>query len=1014
MDEPYSFEPENTVLVVGGGMAGIQTAMDLADAGRQVLIVDQSPAIGGLMTRLDRTFPTNNCDLCTLSPNLSEGNRKDRIHLLEMSQVEEVSGDPGDFQVTIRTAPRHIDLERCTACGECREKYPDAVRFTPGLDHRAPTCMRYPQATPHAYSIDMGKCEDVEGLVASCPAEAILPEEQEREQTVRCGAVVLATGGEVNQPFTEPFLGYGVWPDVVTGLEYERILSATGPSQGRLERPSDGKPPARIAWIQCVGSRGLRQDEVSYCSSICCMSSIKEAVVTKERFGDSIEATIFYMDMRTSGKDFEMYYQRAREELGVRFVRCRTDCVLRDAATGQFNVRYFTPDGNEGQVEPYDMVVLATGFRVTDEVRALTDRLGVDVNQHGFVKTTSFKPLGTSRPGIFAAGVCQGPNDIPATLVQASGAAAEAARHLAPPPAEDTDLERFPPERSVEDEPPKVGVFVCDCGTEIGGVVDVPKLVGELGALGSVAHAEGIGYGCSRASMERIQAAITEHGLNRVVIGGCSPRTHEKKFQDTLRMAGLNPFVLDIANLRDQTSWVHFSTPERAYDKAGDLLRMSIAAVRKKRPLPHETVQVNRAVLVLGGGVAGMTAATQLADAGFKVHLVERERQLGGHAAKLFRSLAGEDIQAFVKELVQRTQDHPNVEVITEALVVDHSGVPGKLTTGMQVGRQTTSYRQIHHGITVLATGALANRPKEYGLGEHPGVLTQRELDEVLELTPEQVKDWKTVVMIQCVGSRVPENPNCSRICCQSAVKNALRLLDQDPDRRIVVLYRDMRTLGTDEDAYLEARRRGVLFAPYDLDHKPQVEFGEDGTTVTFRDAILQDEIRGKVDGLVLSTGFLADDEATEKLAAIFHLPRTHDGYFLEDHVKLRPVDLSMPGFFVAGTAHGPKSIPESVAQAQAVAARAQALLARQEIVLDATVARVDANRCAACLVCVRACPYGVPFINADGHSEIDPALCHGCGVCAAECPAKAIQLTQFEDEQISAKLQALLTREIA
>ncbi len=646
-------------------------------------------------------------------------------------------------------------------------------------------------------------------------------------------------------------------------------------------------------------------------------------------------------------------------------------------------------------------------------MRALTGRLGVDVNAHGFVKTTSFAPLATSKPGIYAAGVCQSPKDIPGTLVQASGAAAAAARHLAPPPAEDVDPDRFPPERSVTDEPPKVGVFVCDCGSEIGGVVDVDKLVGEIGQIPQVAHAEGVGYGCSRASMERIQAAVSEHGLNRVVIGGCSPRTHEKKFQDTLRMAGLNPFLLDIANLRDQTSWVHFSTPDKAYQKAGDLLRMSIASARKKRPLPHETVRVNRDVLVLGGGVAGMTAATELGDAGFKVTLVERERQLGGHAAKVHRTLAGEDVQAFVKALVKRTEDHPNVEVVREALVVDHSGVPGKFTTGLQVGRQMY-YRQIHHGITVLATGALANRPAEYGLGEHPSVLTQRDLDEVLALTPEKVKDWKTVVMIQCVGSRTPENPNCSRICCQSAVKNALRLLDQDPDRRIIVLYRDMRTLGMDEDAYLEARRRGVLFAPYDLDHKPQVRIEDDALSVTFRDPILQEELQGRVDGLVLSTGFLADDEATEELAAIFHLPRTQDGYFLEDHVKLRPVDLSVPGFFVAGTAHAPKSIPESVAQAQAVVARAQALLAQQEIALEATVARVDANKCAACLVCVRACPYGVPFINADGHSEIDPALCHGCGVCAAECPAKAIQLTQFEDEQIEAKLRALLAREIA
>ncbi len=1013
MEDTLPHDPENTVLVVGGGLGGIRTALDLAEAGRHVLIAEQSPSIGGLMTQLDRTFPTNNCDLCTLSPHLSEGGRQQRIELLEMTEVELLEGEPGKFQVTLSTRPRYIDLDKCTACGDCLEKHPECVRFTPGLDHRAPTCMRYPQATPHAYSIDLERCKDVDDLVATCPANAIVVDAQPRQRTVRCGAVVLATGAEVYRPYEDQFLGYREWPDVVTSLDYERILSATGPTQGRLERPSDGKVPEKIAWLQCVGSRGLGPDEVSYCSGACCMFALKEAMVTKERFADSIETTIFYMDMRTAGKDYERYYRRAQDEYGVRFVRCRTNAVIRDAETNQFQVRYFHPDGEQAFVESFDMVVLSTGFRITDDVRRMAERLGVTLDDHGFVQSPAFAPLSTSRPGVYACGVAQGPKDIPETMVEASGAACLAAAHLSATPDRDHDPEQFPPEREVSGQEPQVGVFVCDCGTDIGGVIDVPALVEHAKTLPGVKHAEAVGYGCSRESLEHIRQAIEREGLNRVVVGGCSPRTHEKKFQDTLRMAGLNPFLLDIANLRDQDTWVHHHHPEQAFQKAKDLLQMSLGGAREARPLTQDTVSMHQDILVVGGGVAGMTAALELADRGFQVHLVERNPALGGHALVLHRTLEGDDIQAFVRDLVERTHAHDNIEVLLGALVVDHAGVPGRFTTGLQIGRQMY-YRQIQHGVTILATGALANRPPEYGLDELDPVMTQRDLDEVLELRPEQTDDWQSVVMIQCVGSRDENQPNCSRICCQSAVKNALRLLDRKPETKVFVLYRDIRTLGTDEDYYMEARRRGAIFVPFDPEHKPRVENGDERPTVTFLDPILQDELRLKVDQVVLSTGMRADDETTEDLASIFHLPRTEDGYFLEDHVKLRPVDLPVPGFFVAGTAHGPKSIAESVAQAEATAARAQAMLAREVIQLDSRVARVQAERCAACLICVRSCPYAVPVINPDGHSEIDPALCHGCGVCAAECPARAIELMQFEDGQVVAKLSALLESEIA
>ncbi len=1012
MTHPETSKTPGKVLVVGGGMGGIRTALDLAESGRDVVLIDRSASIGGLMTQLDRTFPTNNCDLCTLSPHLSEAGRALHIDLRTLTEVTAVSGGAGSFQVTLTTAPRHIDLDRCTACGDCLRAHPECVTFTPGLDHRAPTCMRYPRSIPQAYSIDLARCSDLEDLVACCPLGAIRPQEDPVVVQETFGAVVLSPGADVYDPTPIATLGYSLFPDVVTSLEYERILSASGPTGGKLQRPSDGSAPKKVAWLQCVGSRARRSEHGhSYCSSACCMFAIKEAIVTKERFGAQIETTIFNMDIRTSGKGYEAYYQRAKDESGIRFVRCRTQ-NLTASADGALALRYLPEDQDAFLTENFDMVVLSTGFVVGPRLRELADIFGVDTNDHGFARTDSFHPVSTSRDGVFVAGLFEGPKDIPETMVQGSAAACMATG-LVPAAAPRPSDEDLPPERDVTGEPLRVGVFVCECGENIGGVLDVQSLVDHAGRLTDVVLSENVGYGCSAESMEHIRATIAREGLNRVLIGGCSPRTHLARFQDLLRRAGINRYLVDIANLRDQDAWVHRTSPELATAKGRDLLSMGVAAARQARPLADHTLPMSQQVLVVGGGVAGMSAALALAERGLRVHLVEREARLGGEALKLRRTLEGEDVRAGVKVLVEATEAQDLIQVHTSAIIVDHSGLPGKLKTGMQVGPQLF-YRQIEHGATVLATGAMANRPSLYLLGQHEAVSTQHDMESLLEEEPTQVLGWSKVVMIQCVGSRTPENPDCSRICCQSAVKNALRILRINPQARIWVLYRDLRTLGMQENAYAQARQQGVMFVRYDPGSPPQVEADGEALRVVFHDPILGDDIGLRADRVLLSTGMVPDEEAAEELARIFRLPRTQEGYLLEDHRKLRPVDLPTMGYYVAGTAASPKSIKESIAQAQAAASRVQTLLARGAINLGAAVARVDSSRCAACLVCVRACPYDVPFINADGASQIDPALCHGCGVCAAECPAKAISLQQFDDEQILAKLEGLFERRTA
>ncbi|MCP3944617.1 MAG: CoB--CoM heterodisulfide reductase iron-sulfur subunit A family protein [Desulfobacteraceae bacterium] len=998
------------VLVIGGGVGGIRAALDLAESRRDVLLIDKSYSIGGLMTQLDRTFPTNNCDLCTVSPFLSASGRERYLDIKPMTRIEELTGQAGNFTATLVTEPRYIDIDKCTGCGECVQKFPEAVRFTPGLDPRAPTCMRYPQATPYAFSIDMAKVEDISQIQKVCKADAILSHDEVQKTRIKVGSVVLSVGAELFDPSVLDNYGGGQCQNIVTGLEYERIMSASGPFQGSLVRVSDNKQPKKIAWIQCVGSRGINEADVPYCSGVCCMYALKEAMVTKERFEEDIETTIFYMDMRTHGKDYERYFNRAKDEYKVRMIRSRPHSIIENSSTKDLSITYALEEEAVQKTEDFDMVVLSTGFRAGKDATDLASKLGIDLNEHNFAKTDHFNSVKTSRPGVYVCGVYESPKDIPETMVQASAAALMASANLPVICADEKIEDFFPRERDVTGQEVKLGVFVCDCGIDIGGVVDVGKLIDYVKTNSDVAVAKAVGHGCSAESMAQIESLILEHGVNRVVIGGCSPRTHESKFQDLLRRVGLNRYLVEIVNLRDQNTWAHRGQPRQAQEKACKLLQIGISGVRKNRPLMENTLPMSQNALVIGGGVTGMTSALKLADQGILTYIIERAPALGGLARSIRKTIEGEDVGAFVARLVEKVMAHENIHVMTRSIVVDHSGMPGLFKTGIQTGLRM-NYMSIDHGVTILATGALANRPGEYGLGTLDGVVTQLELDFMLEDDTEKIAAMDQVVMIQCVGSREENNPNCSRICCQAAMKNALRIKQINPETQVFVLYRDIRTYGFQEDYYREARNLGVKFVRYSLNTKPLVTQEDGRFYVRVYDFILGQKIEIEADCLALSTGLVADDETTEDLAMMFHLPRTLDHYFLEEHVKLRPVDMAVRGVFIAGTIHSPKTIRESVTQALAAAGRAQTLLAKKEINLGAAVVRVDKDKCASCLVCVRACPFDIPFINADGYSQIDPDKCQGCGVCAADCPAKAIQLLTYEDDQILAKLDGLFER---
>ncbi len=854
--------------------------------------------------------------------------------------------------------------------------------------------------------LNCGYCCECFQCVENCKAEAVTLEthaEQTESFELKVGSIILSSGFRPFDPSKFDTYRYANHPNVITAMELERILSASGPTMGHLVRLSDHKEPKKIAWLQCVGSRDINRCDHGYCSSVCCMYATKEAVIAKEHSGPDLDCAIFFMDMRTFGKDFETYYDSAREKHGVRYIRSRVHTIDPVQGSDDLLLKYATEEG-EFIEEPFDMVVLSVGMETPPEVAELAERLGVEINEDQFCKTETFRPVTTSREGIYVCGAFQGPKDIPSSITEASAAACAASIDLAEARGTEIKTVDVPEEMDVVSQDPRVGVFVCNCGTNIGGVVDVAAVVEYASGLPHVVYTDQNLFTCAQDTQDKMKAMIREQGLNRVVVAACSPTTHEPLFQDTLKECGLNPYLFEMANIRNHDSWVHSDDAASATDKAKDLVRMSVARASLLTPLKAKKISINKRAVVVGGGVSGMSVALSLANQGFEVVIIEKESHLGGLARELTRTIEGDDIQELLVGLIENVTHHEKIQALTESLIVGFSGFKGNFTTEVLVGPAMYE-RKIDHGVVVLATGANEYEPKEFSYGEDSRIMTQIEMGKRLE--EEGASNLNNVVMIQCVGSRNEDFANCSRVCCQTAIKNALHIKEQNPDANVYVLYRDIRSYGLLENYYREARREGVMFFRFDRDEPPRVEPTDEGVMVTFKDHVLQRDLIVSADALALSAGFRPED--TEELAGIVKLARNQDGYFMEAHVKLRPVDTPSEGIFICGTAHSPKLISESISQSLAAASRAATFLSQPEITLSVVTAKVDQDNCASCLVCVRSCPYDVPRINKDGVSEIDEALCRGCGICAAECPAKVIQLSWYEDNQVMSKVDALL-----
>ena len=850
--------------------------------------------------------------------------------------------------------------------------------------------------------LSCGVCSECYQCVEACLANAIDHEEGPRTLELKVGAIIAAPGLAPYDPTKLDTHGYSRLPNVLTALEFERILSPSGPTHGHLVRPSDHVEPKKIAWIQCVGSRDLQHCDHSYCSGVCCMYAIKEAVIAREHSGGKVDTAIFFMDIRTHGKDFEKYYNRAKDQHGVRFIRSRVHSVDRAADTGGLLIDYVTEDG-EVKSESFDLVVLSVGLETSQNVAELAGKLDIKLNANQFCEHTSFDPVATSRPGIFSCGTFQSPKDIPQSVMEASAAAASAGSILAPARGSLVHEKEKTPQVNVVGERPRVGIFVCHCGINIAGVVDVKALSAYAKSLQYVEYVNDNLYTCSQDTQDTIKSVIRELGLNRIVVAACTPRTHEAVFQETLAEIGLNKYLFEMANIRNQDSWVHIDEPELATEQACDLVRMAVAKVTLLEPLQEPELSVTQKALVIGGGVAGMSAARAVAELGFPVHLVEKTSNLGGEALKLNKTWQGERIGPFVEELAKTVLSHPGITVHLSSSVANVEGFVGNFKTTVANGAGS---EVIEHGATIVATGGKPFTPTEYGYGSDPRIMTLQGLDHRFIENDPALKSIGSAVFIQCVGSREPERPYCSRVCCTHSITSALELKRINPEADVYVLYRDMRTYGEREEVYLEARKAGVLFIRYKVDQKPVVEIEGGALQVTVVDHVLQAPITLKPDIITLATAILPNE--TEALSRFFNLPVNEEGFFIEAHAKLRPVEVATDGVFLCGLAHYPKPVDESIAQARAASSRAATILSQTRIQLSGTVAGTNQMLCSSCGVCVTICPFSAPGFNDKGKAEINPALCKGCGLCAASCRSGAIRLKGFDDAQLFAVIDAI------
>jgi len=1028
---------EGSVLVIGGGIAGIQSSLDLTELGFKVYLVERTPSIGGRMAQLDKTFPTNDCSLCILAPKMVEVFRNPNIELLTYHEVKDISGSPGDFTATILKKPRYIDETKCKGCGDCATKCPKIEvpnLFDMNLGKRKSIYIPFPQAVPPVYLIDpqlclkltkgvCGVCEKV------CEAKAIDYEQEQEEIQLNVGAIVVATGFSMYGEELSNRWGYR-YENVVNALEYERILCASGPFGGHVLRLSDHEEPEKIAFIQCAGSRDYHEN-VPYCSSVCCMYTAKEAIITKEHSENS-QCYVFRHDIRAYGKNFYEFTQRAQDEYGVKYFQTKISEIVEDTETKDLLIHY--EDLKTGEFKDFkaNLVVLATPLVPTKGTRELAEILGIELDQYNFFKEQSyFNKLQSSKEGIFLCGFCQGPMDIPETVADASGVASQVATLLNSvkfTQIKEKDYDEPEKEVNVSEEP-RIGVLICHCGINIGKYVDVPNVAEEIRKLPNVVHCEDNLYSCSSDSQVRIKELIKEHNLNRFIVASCTPRTHEPLFQVTCQEAGLNKYLFEMVNIRDQCSWVHMTEKEAATVKSIDLVKMAVAKARLLKPQKEETLKVTPSALVIGGGIAGMTAALNIAEQGFETYLVEKEKILGGNLNYLnIISPVQEKGSIYLNEIIDKVQKNKNIKIFLDSKIEDIKGFIGNFD--IIINDTEKVVQDLKVGTIIVATGGQELKPKDifqYN-DKNQNVITQLELEQKLK---EQDRSWlnniNRVTTILCTNSRQKEGITyCSNVCCATAIKNINILKEIKPELEITVLYRDLQMAKKEYEEYYRERRKDAIFLRYDLDNLPEIikkKSAKEEYHVKVFDTNLQEEIEFQTDLIILSTPMIPADNL-EELAKMLKVPLDKNGFFLEAHVKLRPLDFATDGIFLCGCAQWPKNIQDTISQANGAAGRASRFLSAKEIKTSGLIAEVIPDKCIGCGKCVEVCPYNAielldntmefEELNLEiKQSYINSALCKGCGTCAATCPVGAISVKHYDFDQIGVMIDSYLLKKI-
>jgi len=1136
-----------TAMVVGAGISGIRTALDLAETGYGVTLIDKAPHIGGVLSQLDYQFPTDHCGMCKMLPLvdrdassqycLRKGLFHENIDILLSTELISVSGEPGNFEVTLRQKPKWVDPKLCIGCRACEEVCPVEVPddFNKGLTNRKAIYLPVPHAIPNTYMIDPVACTRCGACEPVCPTSAIKLSQQERKKfrilvvddelivrdslkeildeegytvemaesgpkaleelskqpyqlmlldikmpgmdgvevlqkakethpdlsvvmmtayatvetaveamkigaleylikpfepgalipmvlriyedfevatarKMEVGALVLSGGTAYFDPSDgKNTFGYGIFPNVVTSLEFERICSGTGPSQGRLLRPSDGKPIRKVAWIQCVGSRDLQLDS-DYCSNICCMYAIKEALLAKDKTDGKIEPVIFYMDMRTFGKTFQRYRDQAESVHGVRFERARIHSIIPDRNSGDLLLGYADSSGKRHE-ENFDMVVLAVGQRPTPETKGLAEQVGIELNSWGFAQTAPFSLTQTSQGGIVVGGSFSGLKDISESVIQASAAAANASRVIhstggglalqpsLPPP--NTDILR---------ENPKILVALCTCGESLSRIVENEDFEKDLLWDPAVNQVETIGQTCTEQGWERLVELVEAHKPNRLLIGACLPYLYARKIRELGRQVNLDPSLMDVVEIRPkdlaQSSELKAQSGLSAFSFQLSALKMSIAKLKRMDPAPVETIKIQQRALIVGGGIAGMTAALTIAEHGFPVDLVEQSEQLGGNLCWIQKTLEGHPVQPLLEETVQKVEKHPLVNVHTQSHVVTTFGQVGNFFTTLE--HAENGLQTVAHGIAILATGGTEASTASYGHGTSEAILTQKELEGKLRDEPIDPLSLKTVVMIQCVDSREEPRNFCSRVCCGNALKQALYLKSQNPHVAIYILYRDMMCYGFTETYYTQARKAGVFFIQYDKDNKPVVEPVDGIVRVTVDEPIIGKKVTIEADLVVLATGI--QPNIPKDLADGFGAGTDPDGFFQEAESKWRPVDSLNEGIFACGLAHSPRSIAEAIATSEAAAQRSLRILTKEQLRSGKVVAKVKHSICSQCERCIDACPYGARRLDIETEKlEVNAVRCQGCGSCAVVCPNSASYLEGFPEQQMLEVIDAAM-----